>query len=447
MQQLHTALLALMASAVCALSQVELLPGEADSRDDCWILRSYPGQTMTTYGIRGTGGELSGYVTWSSFSGPSGVYKAELGAVLESDGNSPYKLFIDGDMVREGEYPYADGSLECDGSTYRETYLDLGNWRIDTGDEIKYWAMSVYPCGSSHGQYSRFFMMRLTPTNEPADDIPTQPDTNVDRLFVEKERMVVIEAEHTGSSLGQWVEHTNTGTYSSIDGFHGDGVLRFTGNTESGGAPKSVLSYYIKINTPNRYRLRMRVMEAEGSDRDKANDCYVACPSQDTTYSGQSGCEGSLTKWVAWRSGNGEWTWDNKLECGHHTFSDAEYIFPEPGIYELQIAGRSKNFFVDRIVLALPGNAACTSSTHAESEIIYDPSTTGTVRPAARYMVPAEAAPAPARTVGGAVYGLDGRRVGIVGADGRIVGQARSLAHGVLLVPEAHGMSATVRGR
>ncbi len=176
-------LLAAAALFVCTTmaasqSTVNLLPGSASDRDNCWTKRSFPGMNKTTYGIRGTGSSLNGYVTWNNFSGASGKYKVELQAVLESDGNSPYKLYIDGNQVKSGNYPYADGSLNCSGSSYKVRWLNLGEHNVNQGDQIRYWAKSVYPCGSSHGQYSRFQEVRFTRVT-PADDTPPSAPGNL----------------------------------------------------------------------------------------------------------------------------------------------------------------------------------------------------------------------------------------------------------------------------
>lgn len=163
------------ASMAAAQSTVSLLPGSASARDNCWTTRSYPGQTKTTYGIKGTGSSLNGYVTWNNFSGTTGRYKVELQAVLESDGNSPYKLYIDGNEVKSGNYPYAEGSLNCSGSKYKVVWLNLGEHSVSKGDQIRYWAKSVYPCGSSHGQYSRFQELKFTMVGSTDNTAPSAP--------------------------------------------------------------------------------------------------------------------------------------------------------------------------------------------------------------------------------------------------------------------------------
>ncbi|MBD3243371.1 MAG: hypothetical protein GF331_22465 [Chitinivibrionales bacterium] len=335
-----------------ASGQVDLLPGSADNRDGCWILRTFPGQTMTTYGIEGTGSPLEGTVTWNSFPGAGGTYHVELGAVLESDGNSPYRFSVDGVLKREGNYPYADGYLDCDGSTYEEVLLDLGNHDIQQGDMIQFWAQSVYPCGSSHGQYSRFNKLRFTPTTEPADtgtggDPVTPPDTTTAGAWYERDGIIILEAEDTDSDLGEWVRYTNADNpYTFASGWAGDGYIFFTGNSNPGGPVNSELRYKLFINNPGTYRLHLRGMETglEGAAGDETNDCYVKMTGQST-----DDCEGVFTKWVLLGSPR-EWSWNTTLECGHHNFVKTNYEL-SAGVHEFWIAGRSKNFAIDRFII------------------------------------------------------------------------------------------------
>ncbi|MBD3317299.1 MAG: hypothetical protein GF344_16045, partial [Chitinivibrionales bacterium] len=172
-----SSILLLLFASLSIAQTVSLLPNAADFKDDCWTVRTFPGVSKETFGIKGTGTSLNGFVTWDSFSGSTGNYKMELQAVLESDGDSPYKLYIEGTEVASGRYPYADGSKDCNGNTYKVVWLDLGTHTIAEGNRIRYWAKSVYPCGSSHGQYSRFQEIRFTRVTQ--DATPPSPPENL----------------------------------------------------------------------------------------------------------------------------------------------------------------------------------------------------------------------------------------------------------------------------
>ncbi|MBD3317300.1 MAG: hypothetical protein GF344_16050 [Chitinivibrionales bacterium] len=168
-----------------------------------------------------------------------------------------------------------------------------------------------------------------------------------EQVFEELNEIVVIECESVPAGT-DWEFRTGNyklGGTKSIAGYSGNGCYHFVGNSEANGPAKGIMDYNIKINTPGTYRLYMRGMEApiESGAGDRANDCYIRMV-------GQSGCEGNLKKFVR-LGGSFEWTWNIRLECSHHSFSDPYYELGA-GIHTFQIAGRSKNFLVDRFVLA-----------------------------------------------------------------------------------------------
>ena len=162
-------------------------------------------------------------------------------------------------------------------------------------------------------------------------------------IIEEKNGYVVIEPESI-KSFGSWKLHNDNKEFSWLSGFTGSGCLQFTGNAETSGPPKNIITFPIKINNAGEYYLKIRGIEAplETKEGDKANDCYVA-------MLGQDGCYGKLNKHVL-LGASYNWLWSIRAECEKHKFSDPKYKL-EKGIHELQIAGRSKNFFIDRIVL------------------------------------------------------------------------------------------------
>ena len=270
--------------ATVVLSATTLTPGDADHRDDCWATRSCSGCPSGTWGIKGTRETLDGEVTWNSFPGSSGWYKCELGAILESDGDSPWKLLIGGTAVSSGRYPYADGGIDCDGDSYVDQYIDMGTHEIQNGQQIKYWAQSVYPCGPSHGQYSRFYEIRFTPASDPGDDGTTAPTGT----FYESNGLVVIEAESIDPGK-DWVQRS--GSYD-LDGSHttsgasGNACLMYRGGSECGSGVNGEMTYNVNITNPGTYRLYIRAMGApmETDRGDCANDCFVKMPGQTAVW-------------------------------------------------------------------------------------------------------------------------------------------------------------------
>lgn len=184
------------------------------------------------------------------------------------------------------------------------------------------------------------------PTSQNGDvNTPSPPDSaRAAGPYLETNGYLCIGAESTRSDLGNWVRHTDTAAHDFVDGFSGAGCLQFIGNREMSGPPDSVLTYRIRITNPGVYRLAIRGLEApmETKEGDKANDCYAR-------MQGQPDWRGKFTKHVL-LGASYKWSWNVKSEYAHHKFAIAEYNLAA-GDHTFQIAGRSKNFFIDRIVL------------------------------------------------------------------------------------------------
>lgn len=159
----------------------------------------------------------------------------------------------------------------------------------------------------------------------------------------EKNGLLEIEVESVLLE-GNWMVHESEDSLDFIKGFSGDAVLQFTGNTEVSGPPDSPLSYSFRIQTPGTYRLKMRALEAplETGEGDKANDCYLK-------LAGGEDWLGEYTKFVL-LGDSYTWSWNVLSEPHHHEFEAPEYALAA-GEYEILIAGRSKNFIMDKIVL------------------------------------------------------------------------------------------------
>ncbi len=256
--------------------------------------------------------------------------------------------------------------------------------------------------------------------SDTSDDPRIAPEIDAG-IWIEEDGMVVIECEDTDSDYDKWVLHTDNSVHDFVDGFTGDGCLQFTGNQEKSGGVNSILSYKILITNPGTYRLYMHGLEAplETGEGDKANDCYLA-------MLGQDGCEGTLKKFV--RLGSSYvWTWKIRLECSHHSFSDPVYQL-DAGVHELQIAGRSKNFFIDRVVIAkesISGDDAKSTSLPQSSRT--DLSTARYNRTPRhnwtdRFLIGSDSR---------FLYGVNGRRLGIVPT---AVGIQKSFPRGIYMV-------------
>jgi hypothetical protein len=168
-------LFCLVALATTADAQTIKLAADKNSgHDSVWVKRYAAG--VNSWGIVGNHVPgTNGNIWFQSFPGASGSYKMELGAVLEPDGNSKYRVYVAGSKVAEGSYPYSTGSKDCSASTLKVSYLALGTHTVKQGDSIKLWGEAVYPCGTDHGQYTRWFEIRFTKVGGTTPPPTTKP--------------------------------------------------------------------------------------------------------------------------------------------------------------------------------------------------------------------------------------------------------------------------------
>jgi hypothetical protein len=159
--------------------------------------------------------------------------------------------------------------------------------------------------------------------------------------FLPNNGLIVMEAESVIPIAAPWKFESNLTDYS------GRGFLRFDGNKPTGGDPLGELNYFFRIDDPGQYQLVMRLRNNNKRAGHLSNDCYARVPGQESYL-------GVITKaYLAARYARATWKWSTKLEVDHDAgfFPEPIYTFETPGIYELQLFGRSRNLFVDRIIL------------------------------------------------------------------------------------------------
>ncbi len=178
-----------------------------------------------------------------------------------------------------------------------------------------------------------------------------------DATFVEKGGIIVIEAENAKLNEG-WVERTDA------IGYTGRSYIEYTGPNYLGTPGNGLLEYKIQINTPGTYRFDFRNKVGRGDDTSEHNDSWVRFPDADDFYGELDGYKaypngvgkspifkGSTSEgWgKVYLYGTTEWTWRTKVSDheGLHIYAD----FNNPGVYTLQISGRSNGHFIDRMVL------------------------------------------------------------------------------------------------
>lgn len=166
--------------------------------------------------------------------------------------------------------------------------------------------------------------------------------------YEEQNGLIIMEAENTASDLGEWEFQTN------LPNAKGSGHLQFLGNTISNGPVNSELEYTFTINKAGNYRLLLgsRRFVTPTGETDKSNDCYIKMTGDFTAPTGLPNTISfnnlsRFTKTVA----GGFTNWGYKTIVWQGRELQTVYNFKAGETYTLTMAGRSKLFAVDRILL------------------------------------------------------------------------------------------------
>lgn len=107
----------------------------------------------------------------ATFKGTSGTYRITLSIRTEYDGESPYRVSINGTTIKEGNYPLSTAlGCDCPHDDWRsvcpdrDRTVDLGTRTVNTGAKITFWGSDTYPCGEDHGAYAKWHGMTFVRT-------------------------------------------------------------------------------------------------------------------------------------------------------------------------------------------------------------------------------------------------------------------------------------------
>lgn len=161
-------------------------------------------------------------------------------------------------------------------------------------------------------------------------------------IYEENEGLLVMEAEAV-QVPSEWQLETE------VDGYTGIGYIRFNANTVQTGPPRGFLQYTFNINTPGKYQLYLR-SNKNNEEPTWSNDCYIRMEGQGGTLDGQDSF-GELESYTKlYQKGTpGIWRYYTRLELKDKTKPLPIFDLAQ-GVYTLHVAGRSMNFFIDRIV-------------------------------------------------------------------------------------------------
>lgn len=172
---------------------------------------------------------------------------------------------------------------------------------------------------------------------EAQSTVSIEATSNQPIVFEESGSLLVMEAESVSIPEPWKVENM-------VSDFTGDSYIRFDGNTVQLGPVNGVISYPFRILNSGTYRLSLR-SNKNNADTTWSNDCYMRLlNADDSLFDGQD-----FTKLFMSGPAN-QWSYHTQLEFDDGSKPVPFFALPA-GQYTLQIGGRSKNYFIDRIIL------------------------------------------------------------------------------------------------
>ena len=175
--------------------------------------------------------------------------------------------------------------------------------------------------------------------------------------FEEENGLVVIEAE-SPTPTAQWTER------SDIAGYTGASFLEWTGPNYFGSPGNGLRQYTVNIVTPGTFRFQWRSRILDGNSSTEHNDAWLRMPDA-TSFFAKKGSSILYPKGIGLSptpNGSGADGWFkiymNQVNWSWHTSTsdnDPHNIyatFASPGIYTIEVSGRSAGYAIDRMVLS-----------------------------------------------------------------------------------------------
>ena len=162
-------------------------------------------------------------------------------------------------------------------------------------------------------------------------------------VFEGKDGLLIMEAESTSSSLGDWEKKT------AVEGYTGECHFEFTGNRPHSGPAEDPIKYQFTVDRDGVYKLLIRCHKRlEGEAPDKCNDCYVKLKG-DFDTGGSAPLEFLESDTKLYGGSPDTWGWSAQLDRNHKKYPPL-YMLKAGEKYTLTISGRSQRFNMDRII-------------------------------------------------------------------------------------------------
>jgi len=216
-------------------------------------------------------------------------------------------------------------------------------------------------------------------TDEGEMSDPSTPNSNANVIsYTENNGIISVEFESAEGDL-EW-ERGNT-----LDDFEGNGYLRWIKEDNFNTPGLGTLVYKLNIATPGTYQFVWRSRISEGDIQSEGNDSWLRFPDAADFFGQRENSivypkgvektpvvEGSSSNgWLKiYMNRVGEWLWRSNTSDNdpHNIFIK----FDEPGLYTMEVSGRSKFHALDRFVLFIEGKTL-TEAQNADRSTIVQP--------------------------------------------------------------------------
>jgi len=188
-------------------------------------------------------------------------------------------------------------------------------------------------------------------------------------VFMEENGLVKLDMEAIDVSGTDWVFRTD------ISDYDGTGFLVWEGPNSMGNPGNGLLTYKVRINTPGTYRFLWRSYITIGSNNTEHNDSWLRIPDAAHFYgmknnghivypkgtdlppipesSEQGNTEpngaGSDGWFKIYMNTANNWKWQSSTS--DHDAHNIYAVFTHPGVYTVEISGRSTGHGIDTVVL------------------------------------------------------------------------------------------------
>ncbi len=194
---------------------------------------------------------------------------------------------------------------------------------------------------------------------EPKDDKPIVKACANGKVYHESNGLVRVDIDQVSASSSDWKAS------QSMTGFEGSGYIIWTGADNFNLPGQGVVTFSVKINTTGTYQFVWRSRIGKGTKKSEHNDSWLRIKGND--FFGQRSSDGhkvypkgsgktpnpegsSKDGWLkVYMNRVGEWFW--KSNTSDNDPHDVFVTFDNPGVYDVEISGRSNAHAIDQFVL------------------------------------------------------------------------------------------------